>query len=278
MYKYINKVEDFWQKRDKLVKGAEDYKVACRWLQSILDDIDNGIIKACEKEDGKWYNNEWVKKAILLYFKLHDSVFTSTQVTCYYDKIPLKFHPARSEQEQDNFKGLGIRVVPGAIIRKGAYIGCNTVIMPSFVNIGAYVGSGTMINSWATVGACVYVGDKCYVSSGVWLGGVLEPIQNISVVIEDNCFIGAGSQISEGVIVESGAVIGAGVCINASTKIVDLETGKITYGYIPSNSVVVSGSLPETSLSNLQLQCAVIIKKVDDNTRAKTSINDLLRC
>lgn len=276
LYKYINKVEDFWTKRNQLIKGAEDYKVACRWLQSILDDLDKGIVRACEKKNGEWHTNEWVKKAILLYFKLHDSVLTSTQVACYYDKIPLKFYSSGSEE--DNFKELGIRVVPGAIIRKGAYIGHSTVIMPSFINIGAYVGSGTMIDTWATVGSCAYVGNQCHISGGVGLGGVLEPIQNASVIVEDNCFIGARSQIAEGVIVESGAVIGTGVQISASTKIVDRETGEVTYGRIPANSVVVPGSLPHPYSNNIQLQCAVIIKKVDNNTRAKTSINDLLRC
>lgn len=274
--KYINRVENLWQRRYELVKGTEDYKMARRWLQAILDDMDKGIVRACEKKAGQWHINSWVKRAILLYFRLYDSVITSSYIASYYDKIPLKFDPSNCEEE--DFKENKRRVLPGAIIRKGSYIGTNTVIMPSFINIGAYIGNDTMIDTWSSVGSCVYVGNRCHISGGVGLAGVLEPEQSSSVIIEDDCFIGARSEIAEGVVVEQGSVIAMGVYIGASTKIVNRQTGEITYGRVPANSVVVSGTMPDAIPERPGLACAVIIKQVDEKTRSKTSINELLRC
>ncbi len=274
MKKYISQVEYYWQKRDELTKGNEHYKIARRLTQTVINDIDRGIAKVCEKILGKWITHEWIKKAILLYFKLHDSYITSSTTSQSYDKIPIKFD---SSWEEENFKRSGIRVVPGAIVRKGAYIGNFSIIMPSFINIGVYIGENTMIDTWATIGSCAQIGKNCHISGGVGIGGVLEPLQATPVIIEDNCFIGARSEITEGIIVEQGSIISMGVYITASTKIVNRNTGEIIYGRIPANSVVIPGTLPDSDPSKPSLACAVIVKQVDDSTRSKISINELLR-
>jgi 2,3,4,5-tetrahydropyridine-2,6-dicarboxylate N-succinyltransferase len=239
-------------------------------IRQIINGLNDGSIRVCEKIEGKWHINQWVKKAILMYFRTQQHTLLSLG-TPYYDKIALKTH---HWTEQD-FQMAGVRLVPGAIVREGTFIDKNTVIMPSFINIGAHVGSGTMIDTWSTIGSCAYIGQDCHISGGVGIGGVLEPVQALPVIIEDNCFIGARSEIAEGVIVEEGSVISMGVFISASTKIIDRETGEVFYGRVPSYSVVIPGSQP--TKNNLNLACAVIVKRVDERTRSKTSINELLR-
>lgn len=239
--------------------------------------LDSGELRVAEKSDHGWCINTWVKKAILLSFKLNDFHVFAGKTSPWYDKIPLKFN----DWTEDDFRNGGFRLVPGAIVRNGAYIGRNVVLLPSFVNIGAYVGDGTMIDTWATVGTCAQIGKNCHISGGVGIGGVLEPLQAGPVIIEDNCFIGARAEIAEGVIIETGSVISMGVYIGASTKIIDRDTGEIHRGRVPAGSVVVSGTLPGKPFPDGTpgpgLYCAVIVKKVDAKTRSKTSINELLR-
>ena len=236
--------------------------------------LDSGKLRVCNKQDGIWKVNEWIKKAILLSFRLNDNSLMTAGINQYFDKVPLKF----SNWGEKEFKEAGFRAVPGSLVRYGSYIAKNTVLLPSFINVGAFVDEGSMIDAWATVGSCAQIGKNCHISGGAGIGGVLEPLQANPVIIEDNCFIGARSEIAEGVIVEEGSVISMGVYIGASTKIVDRETGKITYGKVPAYSVVVPGSLPnKKNLDGPSLYCAVIVKKVDEKTRSKTSINDLLR-
>ena len=235
--------------------------------------LDTGKVRTAEKIQNKWVINEWVKKVILLYFRIsNNQVHKST--TNYYDKIPLKFN----DWKEDKFIKAGIRICPGTIIRTGAYLAKNTVLMTSFVNIGSYIDQGTMIDSYATIGSCAQIGKNCHIASGAVIGGVLEPIQSSPVIIDDNCFIGANSSIVEGVNIQEGAVIGMGVSIGISTPIVDRETGNVTYGEIPKYSVVVSGTMPKSKDKyDIRTQCAVIVKNVDAKTRSKTSINELLR-
>ena len=238
----------------------------------IIHLLDTGSLRIAEKINGKWQVNEWLKKAILLYFRLFDSQVFEGTYTNYYDKIPLKFQA----QSQEQFQNMGIRVVPSAVVRKGAYIGNNTIIMPSFVNIGAYIDTGVMVDTWATVGSCAQIGKNVHLSGGVGIGGVLEPLQAQPTIIEDNCFIGARSEIVEGVVVEEGSVISMGVYIGQSTRIYHRELDTVLYGRVPKGSVVVPGNLPHPS-GKYSLYCAVIVKQVDEKTRAKTSINELLR-
>ncbi|UNU73812.1 2,3,4,5-tetrahydropyridine-2,6-dicarboxylate N-succinyltransferase [Moraxella nasovis] len=238
-----------------------------------LEQLDNGSLRVAEKIDGNWVVNEWAKKAVLLSFRLNDNyAMPSCEHLQFFDKVPTKF----ANWSVEDFNNAGIRVVPPAVARKGSFIGKGAILMPSYVNIGAYVGEGTMVDTWATVGSCAQIGKNVHLSGGVGIGGVLEPLQASPTIIEDNCFIGARSEIVEGVIVEEGSVISMGVYIGQSTKIYDRTTGEITYGRIPAGSVVVSGSLPSKDGSH-SLYCAVIVKKVDAQTRAKTSINELLR-
>ena len=237
-----------------------------------IDMLETGNARVAQKIDDDWIVNEWLKKAVLLYFRINGNDFVKGGFTNYYDKIPSKYADYNNREFQES----GIRIVPPASVRKGAYIAPNTVLMPSYVNIGAYVGEGTMVDTWATVGSCAQVGKNVHLSGGVGIGGVLEPVQASPTIIEDNCFIGARSEIVEGVIVEKGSVISMGVFISQSTKILDRDTGDISYGRIPAGSVVVSGSLPSKDGSH-SLYCAVIVKKVDDKTRSKTGINELLR-
>jgi 2,3,4,5-tetrahydropyridine-2-carboxylate N-succinyltransferase len=237
-----------------------------------ISTLDCGGIRVAEKIGYTWRTNEWIKKAILLYFKFNNSQLINGGYTNFHDKIALKF----SQYNLGMFQAEGIRAVPGAIVRKGAFIGRNTVLMPCFINIGAYVGDGTMVDTWATVGSCAQVGNNVHLSGGVGIGGVLEPLQANPTVIEDDCFIGARSEVVEGVVIGKGSVISMGVYLSQSTKIYDRETGKISYGSIPEYSVVVPGSLPSLDKTH-STYAAIIVKKVDAKTRAKVAINDLLR-
>ncbi len=245
-------------------------------LRSALDDclelLDSGKARVAERIDGQWQVNEWLKKAVLLYFRAHDNQLIEGGYTRFFDKVPLKY----ASQDEATIRASGARVVPDAVVRKGAYIGPNVVLMPSFVNIGAFVDSGTMVDTWATVGSCAQIGRNVHLSGGVGIGGVLEPLQASPTIIEDDCFIGARSEIVEGVVVEAGSVISMGVFIGQSTRIYDRETGVVTQGRVPAGSVVVPGSLPSRD-GKYSLACAVIVKRVDAQTRSKTSINELLR-
>jgi 2,3,4,5-tetrahydropyridine-2-carboxylate N-succinyltransferase len=241
-------------------------------LEQIFALLDAGTLRLAEKTSGQWHTSEWLKKAILLAFRVFDNQIIDAGFTRFYDKLPLKF----CQQTSSEFQKSGIRVAPTAIVRRGAYIGPNTILMPSYVNIGAFIDSGCMIDTWATVGSCAQIGKNVHLSGGVGIGGVLEPLQINPTIIEDNCFIGARSEIVEGVIVEEGSVISMGVYIGQSTRIYNRLTNKITYGRIPAGSVVVPGSLPSSD-GQYSLYCAVIVKTVDAATRTKTSINELLR-
>ncbi len=251
-------------------------KTVSRELRVALDEclnlLDSGAARVAEKRDGRWQVNDWLKKAVLLYFRAYDNTLVQGGYTRFFDKVPLKY----ADRTEEQIRASGTRIVPDAVVRKGSYVGPNVVLMPSFVNIGAYVDSGTMVDTWATVGSCAQIGKNVHLSGGVGIGGVLEPLQAAPTIIEDNCFIGARSEIVEGVIVEEGAVISMGVFIGQSTRIYDRETGKVTQGRVPAGAVVVPGSLPSKDGTH-SLACAVIVKKVDAQTRAKTSINDLLR-
>ena len=239
----------------------------------VLSELDAGTLRVAQKDSGAWVVNQWVKKAVLLSFRLEDNVvMPAGEHMQFYDKVPSKFAGYSSE----DFAKSGFRVVPGAVARRGSYIAKNVVLMPSFVNIGAYVGEGSMVDAWATVGSCAQIGKNVHLSGGVGIGGVLEPMQANPTIIEDNCFIGARSEIVEGVIVEENSVISMGVYIGQSTKIYDRATGEVTYGRVPAGSVVVSGNLPSAD-GKYSLYCAVIVKRVDAQTRAKTAINELLR-
>lgn len=237
-----------------------------------IESLDAGTARVAEKRDGQWIVNQWLKKAVLLYFRIENNAVITGSFTNYYDKVPLKL----SSYNDSRFVADGFRVVPPATIRKGAYVGANVVMMPSYINIGAYVDAGTMVDTWATVGSCAQIGKNVHLSGGVGIGGVLEPIQAGPTIIEDNCFIGARSEVVEGVVIEEGSVLSMGVFIGQSTKILDRESGEIMYGRVPAGSVVVAGSIPATDGSH-SLYCAVIVKQVDAKTRAKVGINALLR-
>lgn len=243
-------------------------------VASVIADLDTGKLRVASRigDSQDWETHQWLKKAVLLSFRLQDNVLMSDCVTKYYDKVPPKF----ADYTEEDFKAGGFRVVPNAIVRRGSFIGKNAVLMPSYVNIGAYVGEGTMVDTWATVGSCAQIGKNVHLSGGVGIGGVLEPVQAGPTIIGDNCFVGARSEVVEGVIVEDNCVISMGVYIGQSTKIYDRETGTVTYGRIPSGSVVVSGNLPSKD-GSYSLYCAVIVKKVDAKTLSKVGINELLR-
>jgi len=240
--------------------------------QEAIDMLDRGVARVAEKRDGTWVVNDWLKKAVLLSFRIEDNAFIKGGFTNYYDKVWSKYADTNSREFRDG----GVRVVPPATARRGSYIASGVVLMPSYVNIGAYVDSGTMVDTWSTVGSCAQIGKNVHLSGGVGIGGVLEPVQASPTIIEDNCFIGARSEVVEGVIVEEGAVISMGVYIGQSTRILDRSTGEIIYGRIPAGSVVVSGSLPSKDGTH-SLYCAVIVKQVDAKTRSKVGINELLR-
>ncbi len=242
-------------------------------VEQALHLLDSGKARVAEKIDGAWRVNEWLKKAVLLSFRLNDNTpMSAGGFTQFYDKVPTKY----ASYDAARFAAEGVRIVPPAVARRGAFIAPNAILMPSYVNIGAYVGEGTMIDTWATVGSCAQIGKNVHLSGGVGIGGVLEPLQASPTIIEDNCFIGARSEIVEGVIVEEGSVISMGVFIGQSTKIYDRTTGEIIMGRVPAGSVVVSGNLPAKDGTH-SLYCAVIVKRVDAQTRAKTSLNELLR-
>jgi len=261
-------IEEAWEGRAKL-KPAKALRAA---VEQVIAGLDAGRLRVAEKSGGQWVTHQWIKKAVLLSFRLADNRMMKGGATRYYDKVPSKFLSFSDKK----FSAGGFRVVPPATARRGSYIAKNVVLMPSFVNIGAYVDEGSMVDTWATVGSCAQIGRNVHLSGGVGIGGVLEPVQAGPVIIEDNCFIGARSEVVEGVIVEENSVISMGVFLGQSTKILDRATGQITYGRVPAGSVVVSGNLPSAD-GKYSLYCAVIVKKVDAKTRAKTSLNELLR-
>ncbi len=264
-------VEDAFEQRSELTPHNVSPPVR-EAVSEVIAQLDRGQLRVAEKSTGQWIVNEWLKKAVLLSFRIENNRFISGGFTNYFDKVGIKY----AEVSADDFRAGGARIVPPATVRQGAYIAPNVVLMPSYVNIGSFVDSGTMVDTWATVGSCAQIGKNVHLSGGVGIGGVLEPLQAAPTIIEDNCFIGARSEIVEGVIVEEGAVISMGVYIGQSTRIYDREQDEIIYGRIPAGSVVVSGSLP-TQNSKCSLYCAVIVKKVDAKTRAKVELNDLLR-
>ncbi|MDR3220920.1 MAG: 2,3,4,5-tetrahydropyridine-2,6-dicarboxylate N-succinyltransferase [Candidatus Accumulibacter sp.] len=271
MQKFQQIIEEAWENRASLHPGNAPAKVN-EAIGAVLARLDAGTLRVAQKTGGKWVTHQWIKKAVLLSFRLEDNVLIGDGPLRYYDKAPTKF----AEYDSEKFQRGGFRVVPPATARRGSFIGKNVVLMPSYVNIGAYVDEGTMVDTWATVGSCAQIGKNVHLSGGVGIGGVLEPLQANPTIIEDNCFIGARSEIVEGVIVGEGSVISMGVYIGQSTKIFDRETGEVGFGRIPPGSVVVSGNLPARN-GGYSLYCAVIVKKVDAKTRAKTSINELLR-
>jgi 2,3,4,5-tetrahydropyridine-2-carboxylate N-succinyltransferase len=241
-------------------------------LTECVELLDAGRARVAEKRDGQWVVNQWLKKAVLLTFRARENEVTEAGHTRFYDKVPLKY----AEWDAQAFREAGARVVPPAVVRRGAFVAANVVLMPSYVNIGAYIDSGTMVDTWATVGSCAQIGRNVHLSGGVGIGGVLEPMQAAPTIIEDDCFIGARSEVVEGVIVEAGSVLSMGVFIGQSTRIYDRASGQVSYGRVPAGSVVVPGSLPARD-GSYNLACAVIVKRVDAKTRAKTSINELLR-
>ena len=264
-------IENAFEQRDTISpnSGHDGVKEA---VQQAIDMLNSGQARVAEKIAGEWVVHQWLKKAVLLYFRLHDNAPMNDGVSQYFDKVPLKY----SGYDTARFQQDGTRVVPPATVRTGSFVGKNVVLMPSYVNIGAYVDEGSMVDTWATVGSCAQIGKNVHLSGGVGIGGVLEPLQANPTIIEDNCFIGARSEIVEGVVVEEGSVISMGVYIGQSTRIYDRETGEIHYGRVPAGSVVVSGSLPSKDGTH-SLYAAIIVKKVDAKTRAKVGINELLR-
>ena len=267
-----NIIDQAWENRAEInpANGSAELRDA---VSHVLAGLDNGSLRVAQKDTGTWVVNQWIKKAVLLSFRLENNVVLPSDGTMqFYDKVPTKF----ANYTEADFQAGGFRVVPPAVARRGSFIAKNVVLMPSYVNIGAYVDEGAMVDTWATVGSCAQIGKNVHLSGGVGIGGVLEPMQANPTIIEDNCFIGARSEIVEGVIVEENSVISMGVYIGQSTKIYDRATGEVTYGRIPSGSVVVSGSLPSDD-GKYNLYCAVIVKRVDAKTRAKTGINELLR-
>jgi 2,3,4,5-tetrahydropyridine-2-carboxylate N-succinyltransferase len=265
-------IEQAWENRAEFSPKSAPAEVRDA-VSHVLCELDKGTLRVAQKDSGEWVVNQWIKKAVLLSFRLEDNVvMPSGNAMQFYDKVPTKF----ADYSAADFAQGGFRVVPPAVARRGSFIGKNVVLMPSFVNIGAYVDEGTMVDAWATVGSCAQIGKNVHLSGGVGIGGVLEPMQANPTIIEDNCFIGARSEIVEGVVVEENSVISMGVYIGQSTKIYDRATGEVSYGRIPAGSVVVSGNLPSAD-GKYSLYCAVIVKKVDAKTRAKTGINELLR-
>jgi 2,3,4,5-tetrahydropyridine-2-carboxylate N-succinyltransferase len=265
-------ISEAWDNRASLSPATAPQALRSA-VNDVIDRLDAGDLRVAEKRDGQWLVHQWVKKAVLLSFRLNDNApMPAGGFAQFYDKVSTKF----AGWDAERFARAGVRVVPPAVARRGSFIARNAVLMPSYVNIGAYVDEGTMVDTWATVGSCAQIGRNVHLSGGVGIGGVLEPLQANPTIIEDNCFIGARSEVVEGVIVEENSVISMGVYIGQSTKIYDRATGEVSYGRIPAGSVVVSGNLPSPD-GKYSLYCAVIVKKVDAQTRAKTSINDLLR-
>lgn len=271
MQKLQSIIEGAFEERMKLSPQAVSLEIKDA-VGDVINLLDNGQARIAEKIDGQWHIHQWLKKAVLLFFRIHDNEIIAAEYTHFFDKVPLKYE----EQTHEQMVLGGVRIVPPAIARKGAYIAPNTILMPSYINIGAYIDSGTMIDTWATVGSCAQIGKNVHISGGTGIGGVLEPLQANPTIIEDNCFIGARSEIVEGVIVEAGSVISMGVFIGQSTRIYNRETGEITYGRVPKGSVIVPGSLPSKD-GKYSLNCAVIVKQVDEKTRDKIGLNELLR-
>jgi len=264
-------IDRAWEQRAELPGAAtQELRDA---VEHVIADLNKGRLRVAERQGvGRWSVNQWVKKAVLLSFRLNDNKLMRAGDLGFFDKVPTKF----AHLSEDELRATGVRVVPPAVARRGSYIAKNVVLMPSYVNIGAYVDEGTMVDTWATVGSCAQIGRGVHLSGGVGIGGVLEPLQAGPTIIEDNCFIGARSEVVEGVVVEENSVISMGVYIGQSTRIYDRASGEVTYGRIPAGSVVVSGNLPSAD-GKYSLYCAVIVKQVDAGTRAKTSINELLR-
>ena len=271
-------IDDAFERRDEIGPGTRG--AVREAVEAALDALDRGEVRVAEKAaDGHWNVNQWLKKAVLLSFRLNDmaSIAGGPGNASWWDKVPSKF----AGWDDTRFKAAGFRAVPGSIVRRSAYIAPNVILMPSFVNLGAYVDSGTMVDTWATVGSCAQIGKNCHISGGAGIGGVLEPLQAGPVIIEDNCFVGARAEVAEGVVVREGSVLSMGVYLGASTKIVDRDSGQVFQGEVPAYSVVVSGTMPGKTMKNGEagpgLYCAVIVKRVDAKTRSKTSINELLR-
>lgn len=264
-------IEDAFENRDNITPATVTDEVKSA-VEQAIEMLDKGVARVAEKVSGEWVVNQWLKKAVLLSFRIRDNEVMAGGETQFYDKVDNKF----ASYTEAEFKQGGMRVVPPAAARKGAYVGKNVVLMPSYTNIGAYVDDGTMVDTWATVGSCAQIGKNVHLSGGVGIGGVLEPLQANPTIIEDNCFIGARSEVVEGVVVEEGAVLSMGVYISQSTRIFDRETGEISYGRVPAGSVVVPGSLPSKDGTH-SLYAAIIVKKVDAQTRAKVGVNALLR-
>lgn len=264
-------IETAFERRTTLTPGNASAELR-QAVAETLNKLESGALRIAEKQNSQWQVHEWLKKAVLLFFRLHDNQVLDDGVTRYFDKVPLKY----AAYDAAAFQRDGARIVPSAMVRAGAHVATDVVLMPSYVNIGAYIGAGSMIDTWATVGSCAQIGRNVHISGGAGIGGVLEPLQASPTIIEDNCFIGARSEIVEGVIVEEGAVISMGVFIGQSTRIYDREKDQVSYGRVPAGAVVVPGSLPANN-GKYSLQCAVIVKKVDAKTRAKVGINELLR-
>lgn len=264
-------IDSAWENRAHISPGSARQRIIDA-VEEVINALDYGELRVAEKINGEWITHQWIKKAVLLSFRLRKNEFMRVGNLSFYDKVPQKF----SSLSHAQIASLGVRVVPPAAARRGSFVGKNVVLMPSFINIGAYVDDGTMVDTWATVGSCAQIGKNVHLSGGVGIGGVLEPLQANPTIIEDNCFIGARSEVAEGVIIEENSVLSMGVFIGKSTKIYNRATGEITYGRVPSGSVVVPGSLPSTD-GKCHLYAAIIVKQVDAQTRAKTSLNDLLR-
>jgi 2,3,4,5-tetrahydropyridine-2,6-dicarboxylate N-succinyltransferase len=265
-------IGDAWENRANINPANAAIEVR-QAVEHVIEELDAGRLRVATREGvGRWTTHQWIKKAVLLSFRLRDNVITKSGDLAFYDKVATKF--AQSTEEE--MRASGVRVVPPAVARRGSFIAKGAILMPSFVNIGAYVDEGTMVDTWVTVGSCAQIGKGVHLAGGVGIGGVLEPVQANPTIIEDNCFIGARSEVVEGVILEENSVIAMGVYISQSTKIYDRATGEISYGRVPAGSVVVSGNLPSAD-GKYSLYCAVIVKRVDAQTRAKTSLNDLLR-
>ncbi len=272
--KIIDTIEQAFENIESINSSSDSGIISV--INETIKNLDSGKIRVAEKNNNDWIINQWVKKSILLYFRINDMKLISNSPgnSNWWDKIDSKF----SDMGDKEFKNAGFRAVPGSIVRKGSFVDSGCVLMPSFINIGAYVGSGTMVDTWATIGSCAQIGANCHISGGAGIGGVLEPLQANPVIIEDNCFIGARSEVAEGVIVREGSVLSMGVYLSASTPIVDRETGKIIRGEVPPYSVIIPGTFsPNNDSSKPSLYCAVIVKIVDEKTRSKTSINELLR-
>jgi 2,3,4,5-tetrahydropyridine-2-carboxylate N-succinyltransferase len=271
MHQLQSIIDEAWEDRANLKPGTAPARVG-EAVDTIIADLDQGKLRVAEKINGEWVTHQWIKKAVLISFRLEDNRLMDNGPMRYFDKVPTKFATYGTHE----FEKGGFRVVPPAVARRGSYIAKNCVLMPSYVNIGAYIDEGTMVDTWATVGSCAQIGKNVHLSGGVGIGGVLEPVQANPTIIGDNCFVGARSEVVEGVIVEDNCVISMGVFIGKSTKIYDRATGEIMYGRVPEGSVVVAGNLPSAD-GKYSLYCAVIVKRVDAQTRAKTAINELLR-